>query len=100
MRPRLDSRPGTFTDVACRLKTSCSASGPSSGTAALSEVALPASGILRCFGGVIEIQTELISRGLGLRPDQAWTGCQHRPSVASPFRTVKALAVVRLNRIL
>ena len=28
MRPRLGSRNWTFTDVACRLKTSCSASGP------------------------------------------------------------------------
>src|ERR1700693_3554034 len=33
IRPRLDSRGGTFTDLACRLKTSCYTSGPSSGDA-------------------------------------------------------------------
>jgi hypothetical protein len=69
MRPRLDSRGGTFTDAAGRLKTSCSASGPSSGTAGLSEADwdLSATGILLAFGRSAEIQTGILSEDLGLQ---------------------------------
>ena len=47
MRPRLGSCGGTFTDAAGRLKTSCSASRPVIGHAALADADLPARGILR-----------------------------------------------------
>ena len=67
MRSRLGSRGGTFTDLACRLKTSYDASARSTAMhAGLSEAASARSGILRVPAGSIEIKKEIIARSLGL----------------------------------
>jgi hypothetical protein len=65
--PRLGSRGGTFTDLACRLKTSSDASARSSAMhVGLSEAASAASVIPRGSGGSTEIKKEIIARSLGL----------------------------------
>jgi hypothetical protein len=71
MRPRLGSHGGTFTGVACRLKTSYSASRPIIWHCWLERGGLACIRESHGFGGTAEIHTEIIGRGGGL---QAWPG--------------------------
>jgi len=111
MRPRLDSCGGTFTGVACRLKTSCSTSRP------IIQHYWPERGRLCWHQGSCRVRRYRRDpdgdhrRGLvACRPDQdfygacapwflarCWTGRQDQAAAANPYRATRARAVVRLN---
>ena len=111
MRPRLGSCGGTFTDAACRSKTSCSASRPiirhcwpergrlcwHQGSCGVRRYRRDSDGDHRRGSWPADLTRTSMERMLPGFLTRCWTGCQDRQPAANPYRATRARAVVRLN---